>query len=140
MANRRPTSRPRNAACRPVRKGCSRARPAVQHGQRLDQTHQSSEGGNRCLTATTQHARKRTTKTTICPLPTVDGLTDTAVTTSGLPTRLTELLAQRPGGSVGDTARAVTALEDAIRRESSDTLRSRLVAARALILDLPLAD
>lgn len=73
-------------------------------------------------------------------LPTVDGLTDTAVTTSGLPTRLTELLVQRPGGSVGDTARAVTALEDAIRRESSDTLRSRLVAARALILDLPLAD
>lgn len=73
-------------------------------------------------------------------LPTVDGLTDTAVTTTGLPTRLTELLAQRPGGSVGDTARAVTALEDAIRRESSDTLRSRLVAARALILDLPLAD
>lgn len=73
-------------------------------------------------------------------LPTVDGLTDTAATTSGLPTRLTELLAQRPGGSVGDTARAVTALEDAIRRESSDTLRSRLVAARALILDLPLAD
>lgn len=73
-------------------------------------------------------------------LPTVDGLTDTAATTTGLPTRLTELLAQRPGGSVGDTARAVTALEDAIRRESSDTLRSRLVAARALILDLPLAD
>lgn len=73
-------------------------------------------------------------------LPTVDGLTDTAATTTGLPTRLTELLAQRPGGSVGDTARAITALEDAIRRESNDTLRGRLSAARALILDLPLAD
>ncbi len=73
-------------------------------------------------------------------LPTVDGLTDTAATTTGLPTRLTELLAQRPGGSAGDTARAITALEDAIRRESNDTLRGRLSAARALILDLPLAD
>ncbi|MBF0262288.1 MAG: hypothetical protein HQL97_10705 [Magnetococcales bacterium] len=73
-------------------------------------------------------------------LPVVDGLTDTAATTAGLPSRLTELLAQRPGGSMGDTARAVTALEDAIRRESSDTLRSRLSAARAMILGLPLAD
>lgn len=73
-------------------------------------------------------------------LPVIDGLTDTAATTAGLPSRLTELLAQRPGGSVGDTARAVTALEDAIRRESSDTLRSRLAAARAMILGLPLAD
>ena len=68
------------------------------------------------------------------------GITDTAATTTGLPTRLTELLAQRPGGSAGDTARAITALEDAIRRESNDTLRGRLSAARALILDLPLAD
>ncbi len=73
-------------------------------------------------------------------LPTVDGLTDTAATTTGLPTRLTELLAQRPGGSAGDTARAITALENAIRRESNDTLRGRLSAARALILGLPLAD
>ena len=32
-------------------------------------------------------------------LPTVDGLTDTAATTAGLPTRLTELLAQRPGAA-----------------------------------------
>lgn len=71
------------------------------------------------------------------PLPTVDGVTETSETTQGLPARLAELLSQRPGGSVGDTARAVTALEDAIKRESNDTLRNRLAAARSMILGLP---
>jgi hypothetical protein len=70
-------------------------------------------------------------------LPVVDSMTETSESTLGLPARLAQLLAQRPGGSVGDTARAVTALEDAIKRESNDTLRTRLAAARSMILGLP---
>jgi len=70
-------------------------------------------------------------------LPVVDSMTETSESTMGLPARLAALLAQRPGGSVGDTARAVTALEDAIKRESNDTLRTRLAAARSMILGLP---
>ena len=117
------------------KEGLFKGSPAVQHGRRLHQTQ--SPKGNRCLTATTQHAG-RDDEDDDLSLPTVDGLTDTAADLRSS-TRLTMSCSHNVRGQHG-RRRAVTALEDAIRRESSDTLRSRLVATRALILDLPLAD
>ena len=84
VARGMPTSKEGLSAGSPLR--------SVGHGQRLDQTYQPPEGGNRCPIATTQHAWKKTTKTTICP---ADGRRSSRIWPPRLrsPTRLTELLA-----------------------------------------------
>ena len=70
-------------------------------------------------------------------LPVVRGLTETSAEGLSLPSRLTALLAQRPGSANGAMSRALAALEEGYQKEPNPKLRARIAAARAMLLEGP---
>lgn len=70
-------------------------------------------------------------------MPVVEGLTETSPEGMSLPSRLTALLAQRPGAANGAMSRALAALEEGYQKEPNPKLRARIAAARSLLLDGP---
>lgn len=73
-------------------------------------------------------------------LPVVDGLTVTQPDTESLHVRLADFMAQRPGGSTSKLVELVSGLESAFESESNPQLRSRLAAARSLLINGPTLD